>query len=182
MVVPGYSGAWMRLSYAEILRVEHNFCINCSPSSQRGEAEETATCDSCHRLGILFKKGLAFRENRPILKIPPRPGPGSSGQAVSGSPSTPGAVGPPLSFWGKIRFPDLRLVPYFSLFFVGVRGRLHASPPFSQSAPKSWDQARWWGVFYPRSPSARDRGHRRGWTHSLGGLKPSFILVVEWRG
>ena len=132
--------------------------------------------------GICSKIGLAFGENRPKLTIPPRPGPGSSGQAVSGSPSTPGAVGPPLSFWGKIRFPDLRLVPYFSLFFVGVRGRLHASPPFSQSAPKSWDQARWWGVFYPRSPSARDRGHRRGWTHSLGGLKPSFILVVEWRG
>ena len=44
------------------------------------------------------KKNLLSPENKPRLRIPPRPGPGSSGQPVSGSPSTPAVGCPPLSF------------------------------------------------------------------------------------
>jgi hypothetical protein len=40
---------------------------------------------------IYLKKELDFAANNPKLSSPPRPGPGSSGQPVSGRPSTPDA-------------------------------------------------------------------------------------------
>jgi len=46
----------------------------------------------------LPKKELDFGGNKPRLNVSPRPGPGSSGPPVSGSPSTPGAGGPLLAF------------------------------------------------------------------------------------
>jgi len=55
------------------------------------------------------KIALAFTHNGPRLKIPPRPGPGSSGQPVSGSPSTPDSGGPPLSFWAFFESQGLHL-------------------------------------------------------------------------
>ncbi len=67
-------------------------------STRRGRLS-AACCDCCHETGNSCKKGLAFAQNKPKLKLPPRPGPGSSGQPVSGSPSTPEAGCPPLSFW-----------------------------------------------------------------------------------
>ena len=55
-------------------------------------------CDARHGAGYLVEKPLAFPHNRPRLRIPPRPGSGSSGQPVLGSLSTPKAGGPLLTF------------------------------------------------------------------------------------
>src|SRR5579871_4621679 len=39
-------------------------------------------CDSCHAHRKNQEKELAFAQNKPTLKLPPRPSPGSSGQPV----------------------------------------------------------------------------------------------------
>src|SRR6185437_2479879 len=62
--------------------------------------------DRGHKSGIFVEKGLDFARHRPKLKLPPRPGPGSSGHPVLGNPSTPKAGCPPLilgAFWLKMR-------------------------------------------------------------------------------
>ena len=93
---------------------------------------------------IHTKKGLLC-QNGPTLKLPPRPGPGSSGQPVSGYPSTPEAGGPLLNFWGIFRFHQqafgfaprqwflLRLCA--GCGFVRREQALRAEPVFKQVGP-----------------------------------------------
>ena len=54
----------------------------------------------------MSKKELDSAQNRPRLRLPPRPGPGSSGRPTSGSLSTPGAGRPLLYFQSVFRRHD----------------------------------------------------------------------------
>jgi hypothetical protein len=100
-------------------------------------------CDCCHELGIYCKKGLAIPDNKPKLNIPPRPGPGSSGSPVPGSPSTPGASGPLLNLGLFFFLQTPSLLPANSVTkvlqgadFTGEGNAYHISEtPIAQNNP-----------------------------------------------
>jgi hypothetical protein len=59
--------------------VEHLFVSGANPQVNVVEDDSAGSCDCNHEYAIFFKKELAFAGNRPKLRIPPRPGSGSSG-------------------------------------------------------------------------------------------------------
>lgn|GEM_PF-5404027 len=75
----------MRLSCDEIFTCGTTPFLSGAGAQVNGIGPSITTiCDCSHGMGIRTKKELDFSENRPKLTIPPRPGPGSSGQSVSG--------------------------------------------------------------------------------------------------
>src|ERR1700678_219101 len=79
MVEPVCSGAQSRTQRLGLSRVEHLFVSGAHPQVNVGEEDSAGSCDCNHEYANFFKKELAFRANRPKLRIPPRPGSGSSG-------------------------------------------------------------------------------------------------------
>jgi hypothetical protein len=60
-------------------RVGHLFVSGANPQVNVVEDDSAGTCDCGHEYEIFFEKELAFAANKPKLRIPPRPGSGSSG-------------------------------------------------------------------------------------------------------
>jgi len=138
-------------------RVAHFFVSGAEPQVNEDGVDRAESCDCGHETGILCKKGLAFTQNKPTLRIPPRPDPGSSGPPAAGSPSTPAVSGPPLSFRSLLQ-NCLRAIDC-------VRTRLHRLRKNSSRAG--------------RSVRARLQSCRK-WREMRGALAPEGSLCSIW--
>ena len=69
-----------------------NAQVNAAPDPRYRPARNNVECANFRKISV------AFASSEPKLKLPPRPGPGSSGHSVLGNPSTPQTGCPPLIF------------------------------------------------------------------------------------